>query len=547
MREKKPGGRLVCVKQIHNFHSPTMAPSSSSSVMEVRLMKKLSHPNLIRFLDSFPGHSSSNPGNGGGKHKQSHCIVMEFCSGGDLRAYLQQCRGSSKKQPLTEDMIWFWFLQLCLGLHHMHQLHILHRDIKTSNIFLSNAGFLVLGDFGIARELGSSNEMASTVIGTPLYMAPETLEGKPYGFASDIWALGCVLYEICTGNPPFIAKSTPALMNKICESKFTPLSKTKFSSRLQDLVSAMLKVDATARPTTTSILMDPSIHAHLKRYFQDRCSRVSSDPIAGKLTHKAEEQFTLTKQLHSLGVSISSGSETATDEKREQEGGKRGSASSGATKESETKLMVQRAQERREQLLLGLDKLQRLRLQEGLAAQNDVQKAGDLAAVGGGSGRESTSKPTAQSVFPAFPRFRRVPGDEQNDEGIRWKDPVQHRPKSPDRNQQTSYERPQRNSVAFLGVPRTGVPLTSHAKEFASLSPVCKDVRVLRKRERAIAAEKYKQKLESLHPVKPSSDSKVAAVAPPKFSSGGMVETQTDKAILHSIADLQDALDALKY
>ncbi|KAF1314347.1 Nek/nek1 protein kinase, partial [Globisporangium splendens] len=454
MREKKPGGRLVCIKQIHSFHTPAArgSPSSSpSTVMEVSLMKKLHHPNLIRFVDSFPCSNSSSKQ----KESQSHCIVMDYCPGGDLHAYIQQGRGRSggNKKQITEDLVWFWFLQLCLGLHHMHQLHILHRDIKTSNIFLSNAGFLVLGDFGIARELQSAHDLANTVIGTPLYMALETLDGKPYSFASDIWALGCVLYEMCTGNPPFVASSTPALIRKICDGQFAPLSKVRFSSKLQELLAKMLTVDAGAHPTTTSILSDLTIHAHLKRYFRDRFSGISTHPSVQKPTTQAEEQSILNKQLQSLGVVV------------------------------EAALGTQR---------------------QAQDADNDGIKDKGM-----------VPQAAHQQVFPVFPQFGRASEDTES------------------------------NAPSFLGIPRRGVPLTSHAKEFTSRSPVCEDVRVLRKQERAKAAEKYKQKLEALQNAPPIAKKVAAGVATPRISSKGAMEKQTDDAILHSMAELQVALSAM--
>ncbi|KAG6622337.1 NEK/NEK1 protein kinase [Phytophthora cinnamomi] len=172
MREKKSGGRLVCVKQVHRVHQSkkqAFAPPGRdrSSGVEVDLMKKLRHPNLIRLLKSFVGPSPL---------RQQH-IVMEYCSGGDLRNYLKAASRVDGNQPLclAEDKIWYWFVQLALGLHHMHDQRVLHRDVKTANIFLSNAGYLVLGDLGIARKL-SSGDAAATVIGTPLYMAPEVLD-----------------------------------------------------------------------------------------------------------------------------------------------------------------------------------------------------------------------------------------------------------------------------------------------------------------------------------------------------------------------------------
>lgn len=562
MREKQIGGRLVCVKEIHSIHTPCSAHSSSPAavsapVMEVQLMKKLSHPHLVHFLASFPKSSIT-----ANKKSAKSCIVMEFCSGGDLRAYLTKHRNNSGGLPkarhyhqLTEDQIWFWFLQLCLGLHHMHQLQILHRDVKTSNIFLSNAGFLVLGDFGIARELSRPHEMASTVIGTPLYMAPETLEGRPYSFASDMWALGCVLYEICTGDPPFIAKSTPALINKICESKFTPLSRTRFSLRLQELVAAMLSVDVKTRPTAASILKDPGIQVHLRRYFHDRFTLSSGSNRA----KQQEDQTVLSKQLQSLGVAVTvtpanGGALNAKQAKEGHPSSGGGGANGGDSgpKDSEkerieAKLVDERERERRQQLLVALDQLQRLRLQEGLADVKQGLKEEDEPNSGGAS---------EQRASPVFPQVRRASQDVESE--IRWKDPVQDRPRSSSSGRDHEAPRKTNSSIStsavlssFLGIPRKGVPLTTQAKEFASRSPICKDVRVLRKQERTKAAAHYKQGLAAIKPLRAQPTAAPASSGSqqqqhPVRAQRPMSEEQTDDAILHSIQELQAALGGMQ-
>ncbi|EGZ07058.1 hypothetical protein PHYSODRAFT_375111, partial [Phytophthora sojae] len=291
MREKKPGGRLVCVKQIHRVHQSKKkafaAPGrEKSSGVEVDLMKKLRHPNLIRLLKSFVGPSPL---------RQQH-IVMEYCSGGDLRNYLKAAYRADGKQPLCldEDKIWYWFVQLALGLHHMHQQRVLHRDVKTANVFLSNAGYLVLGDLGIARKL-ASGDAAATVIGTPLYMAPEVLEGKEYSFSSDVWALGCVLYELCTGRPPFMASTTPHLLNKICHGDYQPIQKGGIitSSRLPTLIGSMLSTRPELRPSVEQLLRDSIARVHIRRYCVDRLQSTNMTE---------EERRVMIQQVTALGI-----------------------------------------------------------------------------------------------------------------------------------------------------------------------------------------------------------------------------------------------------
>lgn len=107
------------------------------------------------------------------------------------------------KDYFTEDQILYWFTQICLALKHCHDRKILHRDIKAQNVFLMKNGMIKLGDFGIARVLQSTTEMAATVVGTPYYLSPEIVQSNTYDFKTDIWSIGVLLYEMCALRPPF--------------------------------------------------------------------------------------------------------------------------------------------------------------------------------------------------------------------------------------------------------------------------------------------------------------------------------------------------------
>lgn len=96
-----------------------------------------------------------------------------------------------------------WFAQICLAVKHVHDRKILHRDIKSQNVFVMKSGLLKLGDFGIARVLNTTQDMASTIVGTPYYLSPEIVQSNKYGFSTDIWSLGVLLYEMCALRPPF--------------------------------------------------------------------------------------------------------------------------------------------------------------------------------------------------------------------------------------------------------------------------------------------------------------------------------------------------------
>ncbi|XP_050805347.1 serine/threonine-protein kinase Nek3 isoform X2 [Gopherus flavomarginatus] len=168
-------------------------PKSPSDVQDSRkeaiLLAKMKHPNIVAYKESFEadGHLY---------------IVMEYCDDGDLMQKIKYQRG----KLFPEDMILHWFVQMCLGVKHIHDRHVLHRDIKSKNIFLTQNGKVKLGDFGSARLLTNPMAYACTYVGTPYYVPPEIWENLPYNNKSDIWSLGCILYELCTLKHPMTAE-----------------------------------------------------------------------------------------------------------------------------------------------------------------------------------------------------------------------------------------------------------------------------------------------------------------------------------------------------
>jgi len=125
-----------------------------------------------------------------------------------------------------------------------------------------------LGDFGIARVLSSTRENARTMVGTPYYLSPEIINGKPYNFKSDIWSLGVILYELCALRPPFDASSLSFLAMKIAKGQYSPLPQV-FSKELKNLVATLLQVDPTKRPTTNNILTMPIIQGRIKSFLSE--------------------------------------------------------------------------------------------------------------------------------------------------------------------------------------------------------------------------------------------------------------------------------------
>ena len=145
---------------------------------------------------------------------------MEYCEGGDINQLIKRCKKSN--EYIAEDIIWKIFTQVLLAIHAIHnhkEGKILHRDIKPSNIFLDKDNNIKLGDFGLSRELSVESKFAYSHVGTPYYMSPEQIDETKYNEKSDIWSLGCFLYELTTFKPPFQAKNQIMLAMRIKSGK----------------------------------------------------------------------------------------------------------------------------------------------------------------------------------------------------------------------------------------------------------------------------------------------------------------------------------------
>ena len=212
----------------------------NETIKEAEILKKMDHPNIIHFRDMFIGkkpHTCLN-------------IVTEYADGGDLS---EKIKNQPKNKPFPETQILDWFTQICLALKHIHNKHIIHRDLKSQNIFLTQSGLVKLGDFGIAKCLQNTWQKAMTMVGTPYYLSPEIVKGNPYSFKSDIWSLGVMLYEMMALKMPFDANNLPMLSLKIMKGQYNPVSSI-YTPDLRSLVSSLLNVDHNKRPTIDEIL-----------------------------------------------------------------------------------------------------------------------------------------------------------------------------------------------------------------------------------------------------------------------------------------------------
>ncbi|XP_017596124.1 PREDICTED: serine/threonine-protein kinase Nek1 isoform X10 [Corvus brachyrhynchos] len=260
----KENGQQYVIKEINI--SKMSNKEREESRREVAVLANMKHPNIVLYRESF---------------EENGClyIVMDYCEGGDLFKKINAQKGIL----FSEDQILDWFVQICLALKHIHDRKILHRDIKSQNIFLTKDGTIQLGDFGIARVLNSTAELARTCIGTPYYLSPEICQNKPYNNKSDIWALGCVLYEMCTLKHAFEAGNMKNLVLKIISGPFPPVS-MHYSYDLRNLLSQLFKRNPRNRPSVNSILEKNFIAKRVEKF-------LTPELIAEEFSHKIFHKF----------------------------------------------------------------------------------------------------------------------------------------------------------------------------------------------------------------------------------------------------------------
>ena len=233
--KKNNNNEIFVIKQISLF---SLTEQQINEVkLEAKILSSIKSNYVVKYYDSFEENNNLN-------------IVMEYCDGGDLSNFIE--KNKQTKHLLKEDLIWELFIKMTLGLASIHKLKILHRDLKTANIFLTKNLDIKIGDLGVAKILTQTN-FAKTFIGTPYYLSPEICEEKPYNEKSDIWALGCILYELCTYNHPFNARSQGALILKILNDTPNKLH-SYYSNDLQNMINLLLEKNEKNRPSCGDIL-----------------------------------------------------------------------------------------------------------------------------------------------------------------------------------------------------------------------------------------------------------------------------------------------------
>ncbi|XP_071253707.1 serine/threonine-protein kinase Nek10 [Salvelinus alpinus] len=242
---KQSGQNLLALKEV-NLHNPAFGKDKKSRdsnvekiVSELTIIKEqMTHPNVVKYYKTFL------------KGDRLY-IVMELIEGVPLWDHFNSLK--EKEQQFTEERLWNIFIQMCLALRYLHkEKRIVHRDLTPNNVMLGERDKVTITDFGLAKQKQENSKLTS-VVGTILYSCPEIVKSEPYGEKADVWASGCILYQMATLRPPFYSSNMLSLATKIVEAVYEPVEEGIFSERVTDMIKWCLTTDADLRPDIVEV------------------------------------------------------------------------------------------------------------------------------------------------------------------------------------------------------------------------------------------------------------------------------------------------------
>ena len=252
-----------------------------NSLNEVRILASVKSNFVVSYKEAFFDEKDN-----------TLCIVMEFADRGDL--YQQIVAHKKTAKFFEESDICRIFIQLVKGLKALHDLKILHRDMKSANVFLFSNGCAKLGDLNVSKV--ARRGLGYTQTGTPYYASPEVWKDKPYDHKSDVWSLGCVLYEMITLRPPFRAKDMEGLFNKVCKGQFSRIP-DRFSDDLFKIVQYLLQVNSIQRPSCEQILQHPIVLKRIEYFKSFGSEEENEDKCLLKTIHMPKNLLFLSDKL----------------------------------------------------------------------------------------------------------------------------------------------------------------------------------------------------------------------------------------------------------
>ena len=252
-----------------------------NSLNEVRILASVKSNFVVSYKEAFFDEKDN-----------TLCIIMEFADRGDLYQKIVQHKKSAIL--FEESDIWRIFIQLVKGLKSLHDLKILHRDMKSANVFLFSNGSAKLGDLNVSKV--AKRGLGYTQTGTPYYASPEVWKDKPYDNKSDVWSLGCVLYEMITLRPPFRAQNMEGLYNKVCKGQFSRIP-DKFSEDLSKIIQYLLQINPILRPSCEQILNHPIIQKRIEYFKSFAGEEDTEDKCLLKTIHMPKNLLFLSDKL----------------------------------------------------------------------------------------------------------------------------------------------------------------------------------------------------------------------------------------------------------
>ena len=239
-------GNVYAMKKIH---VPSISKGERKSIInEISLLKLHKSKYIIKYYDSF-------------YYKNDIYIISEYAEKGDFHNYIRKLRLRNKK--LSNHWICRFLLQVCIGINYLHKNKVIHRDIKASNIYLDKDYNVKIGDFGIAKPFDKVM-LANTCIGSPYYMSPELFKEEQYSEKTDIWSLGCFLYELITFNHPFEAHNLANLTYKVTTTPYPRIYCSDNNAFFNNLLDKMLNKDQCRRCSAEDIINNQLIFQYAR-------------------------------------------------------------------------------------------------------------------------------------------------------------------------------------------------------------------------------------------------------------------------------------------
>ncbi|XP_033116019.1 serine/threonine-protein kinase Nek10-like isoform X3 [Anneissia japonica] len=238
---KNSGGNFLALKEINPSIGKTAKEKAIESIVsELSIIKEqLKHPNVVKYYRTF-------------KENDKLYVLMELIEGAPLYEHFNSLK--EKKDSFTEERIWNIFIQMVLALRYLHrEKKIVHRDLTPNNIMLGENDKVVITDFGLAKQRHPDASEMTSVVGTILYNCPEIIQNEPYGEKADIWALGCILYQMCALEPPFHSKNMLALASKIVAADYIPLKEGAYSDKVSKVIGMCLTPKQDDRPDIVGV------------------------------------------------------------------------------------------------------------------------------------------------------------------------------------------------------------------------------------------------------------------------------------------------------